>query len=88
MLIETGAVIEGDDDGSRSLKVKPPFVLEADNEVVTNFLSSKSGNRCILGRFEHKQSATAAFWDPRGGRIVSTSYDNNLRSQSSRFPIN
>lgn len=81
MLIETGTPIEGDDDGSSSLEVKPPTVLEAENEIVTNFLSSKPGQGCILGQFEHKQSATAAFWDSRGERIVSTSYDNNLRSR-------
>jgi len=79
MLIETGTPIEGDDDGSSSLEVKPPTVLEADNEIITNFLSSKPGQGCILGQFEHKQSASAAFWDCRGERIVSTSYDNNLR---------
>ncbi|KAF8322314.1 uncharacterized protein EI90DRAFT_3131116 [Cantharellus anzutake] len=56
MLIETGALVEGDDDGSSSLKVKPPPVLEADHEAVADFLSSKSGRGCILGQFEHKHS--------------------------------
>ncbi|KAF8322324.1 uncharacterized protein EI90DRAFT_3147039 [Cantharellus anzutake] len=51
MLIETGALVEGDDDGSSSLKVKPP-PLEADHEAVADFLSSKSGRGCILGQFE------------------------------------
>ncbi|KAF8314388.1 uncharacterized protein EI90DRAFT_3090397 [Cantharellus anzutake] len=69
MLIETGALVEGDDDGSSSLKVKPPPVLEANQEAVADFLSSKSGRGCILGQFEHKHS---------GGKIVTTWYDDNL----------
>ncbi|KAF8344305.1 uncharacterized protein EI90DRAFT_3029171, partial [Cantharellus anzutake] len=64
--LETGALVEGDDDGSSSLKVKPPPVLEADHEAVADFLSSKPGRGCILGQFEHKHS---------GGKC----YDDNLR---------
>ncbi|KAF8314376.1 WD40-repeat-containing domain protein [Cantharellus anzutake] len=79
MLIETGALVEGDDDGPSSLKVKPPPVLEADHEAVTDFLSSKPGRGCILGQFEHKYSVSSAFWDPRGRKIVTTCYDDNLR---------
>ncbi|KAF8344298.1 uncharacterized protein EI90DRAFT_66325 [Cantharellus anzutake] len=72
MLIETGALVEGDDDGSSSPEVKPPPVLEADHEAVTDILSSKLGRGCILGQFEHKYSVSSAFWGPRGGKIVTT----------------
>ncbi|KAF8309952.1 uncharacterized protein EI90DRAFT_3102825 [Cantharellus anzutake] len=68
MLIETGALVEGDDDGSSSLKI-------------TSHHRSKPGRGCILGQFEHKYSVSSAFWDPRGRKIVTTCYDNNLRKK-------
>ncbi|KAF8322317.1 uncharacterized protein EI90DRAFT_2483998 [Cantharellus anzutake] len=76
MLIETRALVEGDDDGS---KAKPPPVLEEDHEAATDFLSSKLGRGCILGQIEHKYSVSSDFWDPRGREIVTTCYDDNLR---------
>jgi len=70
MQIETGSVLE--EEGV-------PAVLEANNEVVDQFLSSKPGKGTILAEYEHGQSASSAYWDPSGTRIVSTSYDDRLR---------
>ena len=70
MQIETGSVVE--EEGV-------PAVLEANNEVVDQFLSSKPGKGTILAEYEHGQSASSAYWDPSGTRIVSTSYDDRLR---------
>ncbi|KAF9520558.1 hypothetical protein BS47DRAFT_1387175 [Hydnum rufescens UP504] len=68
--IETGSLLE--EEGA-------PGVLEADNQIVDQFLSSRSGQGTILAEYEHGQSASSAYWDPSGTRIVSTSYDNKLR---------
>ena len=70
MQIETGSVLE--EEGA-------PAVLEADNEVVDRFLMSKPGQGTVVAEYEHGQSASSAYWDPSGTRIVSTSYDSRLR---------
>ncbi|KAL5529639.1 hypothetical protein ACEPAG_5624 [Sanghuangporus baumii] len=43
------------------------------------FLSSPFGKDTLLAEWPHSKSVSAAYWDPRGRSIVSTSYDDNLR---------
>ncbi|KAF8798064.1 WD40 repeat-like protein [Phlegmacium glaucopus] len=53
--------------------------LDFDLDVVENFVESAKGKGTLRGEYEHKKSASSAFWDPRGRQIVSTSYDDTLR---------
>lgn len=53
--------------------------LDFDFDAVENFVQSAKGNGTLRGEYEHKKSASSAFWDPRGHQIVSTSYDDTLR---------
>lgn len=52
---------------------------EFDSEVVQAFAESKTGAGAFRGEWRHGKSASSAYWDPRGRRIVSTSYDDLLR---------
>lgn len=53
--------------------------LDFDFDVVEKFVESAKGKGTFRGEYEHKKSASSAFWDPRGRQIVSTSYDDTLR---------
>lgn len=63
---------EGDDQGPESTW-----------EDVQNYLGSEDGSKCMWGEWRHRQSVSSAFWDINGRRIVSTSYDDTIRSTSS-----
>lgn len=41
----------------------------------------KKASGALRGEHVHGKSVTSAFWDPRGRSIVSTSYDDTLRSE-------
>lgn len=51
------------------------------------FISSPFGKDTLLAEWPHSKSVSAAYWDPRGRSIVSTSYDDNLRSTFSPFSL-
>ena len=53
--------------------------VDFDLDVVDNFVESAKGKGTLRGEHEHQKSASSAFWDPHGRRIVSTSYDDTLR---------
>ena len=40
-------------------------------------------NAC-LASFEHGKACSSAYWDPSGTRLLSTSYDNLVRGESSQ----
>ncbi|KAJ3520849.1 hypothetical protein NMY22_g12562 [Coprinellus aureogranulatus] len=49
------------------------------SETVQEYLQTKKGRGGFRAEFLHGKSATAAYWDPRGRQILSTSYDDTLR---------
>lgn len=57
--------------------------LEFTTETVEKFGSSKKGTGLMRGEWTHGKSVSAAYWDPRGRSIVSTSYDDTLRRKLS-----
>ena len=57
-------------------------VLELDLGGVDKFRASKGGTATLRAEWKHDKSVTSAYWDPRGRSIVSTSYDDALRSTS------
>ncbi|KAJ2935376.1 hypothetical protein H1R20_g1717, partial [Candolleomyces eurysporus] len=48
-------------------------------ETLTEYMESEKGRGSMRAEYQHNKSATAAFWDPRGRQILSTSYDDRLR---------
>ena len=57
-------------------------VLELELEDVEKLDKTKGGTTTLRTEHRHEKSVTAAYWDPRGRSIVSTSYDDALRSTS------
>jgi len=53
-------------------------------EQVDHHLSSAKGKGLLRASYQHGKSCSAAYWDPWGRRILSTSYDDKLRGESSR----
>lgn len=51
-----------------------------DFETMEEFVQQTSkGKHATVATWEHGKSVSAAYWDPRGRGIVSTSYDDQLR---------
>lgn len=46
---------------------------------VVEFADSKKGKGVLRGMYKHGKSCSSAYWDPWGGRVLTTSYDDNLR---------
>lgn len=50
------------------------------------YMESKSGKGLLRASFQHGKSCSAAYWDPYGRRILTTSYDDKLRGKFSPPP--
>jgi WD40 repeat protein len=51
-----------------------------ENEKISNYQSSTKGKGLLRASYQHGKSCSAAYWDPWGRRILTTSYDDTLRS--------
>ena len=54
---------------------------ETDHDTIQSFLETKKGKGLLRGQYPHDKSVSAAYWDPAGRRVLSTSYDDHLRSK-------
>ena len=52
-------------------------------DTVEAHVESPKGKAATVAMWEHGKSVSAAYWDPRGRSIVSTSYDDKLRGKRS-----
>ena len=62
---------------------------EVDSETIDKLLATKKGQSTVRAGWSHGKSVSAAYWDPRGRSIVSTSYDDTIRRECSecwKFP--
>ncbi len=50
-------------------------------EKVGQHLNSAKGKGLLRASFQHGKSCSAAYWDPWGRRVLSTSYDDRLRGE-------
>lgn len=48
---------------------------------VEAYMDSKAGKGLLRASFQHGKSCSAAYWDPFGRRILTTSYDDKLRGE-------
>jgi hypothetical protein len=53
-------------------------------ERIESYMQGSKGKGLLRASYEHGKSCSAAYWDPTGRRILTTSYDDKLRSR----PIN
>lgn len=72
------------DDSPASEEAGTSGSIDFHTETVQEYLQSKKGKGGFRAEFQHNKSATAAYWDPRGRQIVSTSYDDTLRCECNR----
>jgi WD repeat-containing protein 76 len=71
-------MVDGDDAEEES------NTIYADWASVSGYIGTDKGANALRAEWNHDKSATAATWDPRGKRLVSTSYDDNVRSEWSK----
>ena len=55
--------------------------LTFDDEIIEKYSTKHKGT--LVAEHTHGKSVSAAFWDPRGRSILSTCYDDRLRSECS-----
>lgn len=48
---------------------------------VQSYMDGKSGKGLLRASYQHGKSCSAAYWDPFGRRILTTSYDDKLRGK-------
>ena len=71
--------LSGESDVATHINTRP--ISSIGNEKVGNFMNSSKGKGMQRAAFQHGKSCSAAYWDPWGRRILSTSYDDKLRSE-------
>ncbi|KAI0810927.1 WD40-repeat-containing domain protein [Irpex lacteus] len=54
-------------------------VVQAQTSNVKGGKGGKGMKGLMRGEWRHGQSASSAYWDPHGRRVVSTSYDNSIK---------
>ncbi|KZO95829.1 WD40 repeat-like protein [Calocera viscosa TUFC12733] len=65
--------------GKASEPAEPFYVDHEDLLPLYSAQPGKRGYGLLKAQFEHKASASSAYWDPSGRKIVSTSYDDHVR---------
>lgn len=53
---------------------------------VQSYLQGAKSKGLLRSSYQHGKSCSAAYWDPTGRRILTTSYDDKLRSKPWRLP--
>jgi hypothetical protein len=77
--------IEPDEESKPKFNTHPTSNIG--NEKVANYQASSKGKGLLRAAYQHGKSCSAAYWDPWGRRILTTSYDDKLRSISSFYSI-
>ncbi|ORX40746.1 WD40-repeat-containing domain protein [Kockovaella imperatae] len=72
-----GDPLAGESDVGTHIETRPTSSIP--NEKVGHFMNSNKGKGLLKASFQHGKSCSAAYWDPWGKRILTTSYDDKLR---------
>lgn len=67
----------GQSDTAAHLDTHPTSTVSYDR--ISTLMSSAKGKGLLRSSFQHEKSCSAAYWDPWGRRILTTSYDDRLR---------
>lgn len=73
------AKTEPDTDGE-VFDTRPTSSIPPDK--IQEYRTSAKGKGLLRASFQHGKSCSSAYWDPWGRRILTTSYDDKLRSMS------
>lgn len=65
------------EDGTDRLPTYPTSSIPRDR--VSSYMEGPKGKGLLRAAYQHGKSCSAAYWDPWGRRIVTTSYDDKLR---------
>ena len=78
---KNGDPLKGESDFGPHTNTRPTSSIG--NEKVYNYMHSNKGKGLLRASFQHGKSCSAAYWDPWGRRILTTSYDDKLRGATS-----
>lgn len=68
-----------DDEIKRELETYPTSSIPYDR--MEAYMATPKGKGLQRAAFAHGKSCSAAYWDPWGRRVLTTSYDDKLRSE-------
>lgn len=68
---------QAEDGEEKSISTHPTSSIPYDR--VTDYMKGAKGKGLLRASFQHGKSCSAAYWDPFGRRILTTSYDDKLR---------
>lgn len=74
--------VKGDPDEDNKPRLNTYPTSNIGNEKVSSYQTSPKGRGLLRAAYQHGKSCSAAYWDPWGRRILTTSYDDKLRSTS------
>lgn len=64
----------------QAISVEGSGPWEINAKELGEYMGTKKGKTTLRSEWKHGKSVTAGYWDPHGRRIVSTSYDDTIRS--------
>lgn len=67
-------------DTAEHINTQPESNIEVDR--VVKYMDTSKGKGLLRGSWAHGKSCSAAYWDPWGRRVLTTSYDDKLRGES------
>ncbi|WVR00348.1 hypothetical protein IAU59_007491 [Kwoniella sp. CBS 9459] len=73
------AKLERGSDADTSRYPDSHITGETEYEKVAKYMSTSKGKGLLRASWQHGKSCSAAYWDPWGRRVLSTSYDDKLR---------
>lgn len=68
-----------EEDDTEALATYPTSSIPVDR--VVTYMQGNKGKGLLRASYQHGKSCSAAYWDPWGRRILSTSYDDKLRCE-------
>jgi hypothetical protein len=71
---------ESKSDTAEHINTQPESSIGS--ERVFAHMETKKGKGLLRGSWLHGKSCSAAYWDPWGRRVLTTSYDDRLRGES------
>lgn len=67
-------------DTAEHVNTQPTFSIP--NDRIVSHMESNKGKGLLRASWQHGKSCSAAYWDPWGRRVLTTSYDDKLRGRS------
>lgn len=75
--------LESQSDTAEHVNTQPDSNIESERTL--SYMESAKGKGLLRGSWLHGKSCSAAYWDPWGRRVLTTSYDDKLRGESFQY---